>query len=76
VFRVDPAMTGMTEIKTISDATKRVSSVVAGDPAYIITVDGARYFPGAIMPSGHRLVAIQEQTVVLERNGHQIRIKF
>ena len=76
VFREDPSMAGESEVKTIADATKRVSSVVAGDPAYILTVDGARYFPGAIMPSGHRLVAIQEQTVVLERNGQQVRLKF
>ena len=76
IYRDDPSMAGASEIKTIADATKRVSSIVAGDPAYIITVDGARYFPGAIMPSGHRLVAIREQTVVLERNGQQIRLKF
>ena len=64
------------DIKTISDATKRVSTVVAGDPAYIVTADGARYFAGAIMPSGHRLIAIEEQTVVLERNGRRILLKF
>ena len=76
VFREDASMGEPDEVKTIADATKRVASVVAGDPAYIVTVDGARYFPGAIMPSGHRLVAIQEQTVVLERNGHKVLIKF
>ncbi|TRW17369.1 EscD/YscD/HrpQ family type III secretion system periplasmic domain-containing protein [Glacieibacterium frigidum] len=76
IYKDDPSMDRESEIKTIADATKRVSSVVAGDPAYIITADGARYFPGAVMPSGHRLVAIQEQTVVLERNGRQIRLKF
>ena len=76
VFREDAAMGAPDEVKTIADATKRVASVVAGDPAYIVTVDGARYFPGALLPSGHRLVAIQEQTVVLERNGHQLLIKF
>ena len=76
MIREDPTMAPLDEVKTIADATKRVSSVVAGDPAYIVTADGARYFPGAILPSGHRLVAIQEQTVVLERNGHQLQIKF
>ena len=76
VFRDDPAVGGGDEVRTIADATKRVSSVVDGDPAYILTVDGARYFAGATMPSGHRLVAIQQQTVVLERNGKQVRIRF
>lgn len=76
IYRYDPSMAGESEVKTIADATKRVSTVVAGDPAYIITVDGARYFPGAMMPSGHRLIAIQEQTVVLERNGNRLRLRF
>lgn len=76
VFREDEALGAPDEVKTVADATKRVSSVVGGDPGYILTVDGARYFPGAILPSGHRLVAIAEQTVVLERNGHQVKLKF
>ena len=76
VFAEDQGMSAPDEVKTLQDATKRVASVVGGDPAYIVTVDGARYFPGAILPSGHRLVAIAEQTVVLERNGHQVKLKF
>ena len=76
VFTEDASMSAPDEVKTLTDATKRVASVVAGDPAYIVTVDGARYFPGAILPSGHRLVAIAEQTIVLERNGHQVKLKF
>jgi type III secretion protein D len=65
-----------TPIRTVADATKKVSTVVAGDPAYIKTADGARYFAGAMMPSGHRLVAIKDQTVVLEKNGREIRLSF
>ncbi len=63
-------------VKTMNDATKKVSTVVAGDPAYIQTVDGARYFPGAMMPSGHRLVGIEGQTVLLEKDGREIRLSF
>jgi type III secretion protein D len=63
-------------VRTVADATKRVSTVIAGDPAYIRTVDGARYFPGAILPSGHRLAGIKDQTVVLEKNGRETRITF
>lgn len=76
IFRDDPAMETTESIKTVADVTKRVSSVVSGDPSYIMTADGARYFPGAIMPSGHRLVAITEQMIVLERNGRRIMLKF
>lgn len=63
-------------VKTVADATKKVSTVVAGDPAYIQTVDGARYFNGAIMPSGHRLVSITGDTVMLEKNGRQTSLRF
>lgn len=63
-------------LRQISDATKRVSSVVAGDPGYIVTVDGAHYFPGAVLPSGHRLVAIETASVVLEQGGKQSRLSF
>lgn len=76
VFRDAPTIDSQDNIKTVADVTKRVSSVVAGDPSYIMTADGGRYFPGAMMPSGHRLVAITEQTVVLERNGRRIVLKF
>lgn len=65
-----------TPLKTVADATKKVSTVVAGDPAYIQTVDGARYFSGAMMPSGHRLIAIQGNTVFLEKNGRETRLNF
>jgi type III secretion protein D len=63
-------------LKTVADATKKVSTVVAGDPSYIQTVDGARYFSGAMMPSGHRLVGIQGNNVVLEKNGRETRLTF
>ena len=66
----------VTPLKTIQDATKKVSTVVGGDPGFIQTADGARYFPGAVMPSGHRLVAIQGNTVVFEKSGRETRIVF
>lgn len=62
--------------RTVADVTKKVSTVVAGDPFYIQTVDGARYFSGAMMPSGHRLVGIEDNTVVLEKNGRETRLSF
>lgn len=76
VFRDDLPPRDDTPIRTIADATKKVSTVVAGDPAYIQTVDGARYFSGAIMPSGHRLITIQGDTVFFEKNGRQTQLKF
>lgn len=63
-------------LKTISDATKKVSTVVVGDPSFVQTVDGGRYFTGALMPSGHRLVRFEGDTVVFEKNGKLTRVSF
>lgn len=76
VFREDLIPRDDNPIRTVSDATKRVSTVVAGDPAYIQTVDGARYFAGAVMPSGHRLVTIQGRTIFFEKDGRETRLEF
>jgi type III secretion protein D len=64
------------EIKAVSDLTRKVSTVVAGDPAFIQTADGARYFSGAVMPSGHRLIGIEGSSVYLEKNGRKMRVQF
>ena len=50
--------------------------MVGGDPGFIQTVDGARYFPGAMMPSGHRLVAIQGNVAIFEKGGRETRVAF
>lgn len=63
-------------VRNVDDVTKRVATVVAGDPAYIQTVDGAYYFPGAVMPTGHRLVSVEGHNVLLEKNGRQLRLSF
>jgi type III secretion protein D len=60
----------------IDDPGKRVSSVVPGDAAYVVTADGTRYFQGALLPTGHRIAAIEERRVVLEMNGVQTPLVF
>jgi len=62
--------------QTVSEATKRVSSVVTGDPPYILTEDGARYFAGALLPSGYYLVAIEGNQVLLDRRGKRLAVRF
>ena len=58
------------------DPGKRIASVEPGDPAYIVTVDGARYFVGALLPSGHRITEVASQKVTLERDGRQTTLNF
>jgi type III secretion protein D len=59
-----------------NDAGKRIASIVPGDPAYVVTADGTRYFPGAMLPTGHTIRAIEGQQIVLERNGASSTLRF
>lgn len=61
---------------TVDDPGKRVAAVVPGDPAYVVTADGARYFLGAMLPTGHLVRSIDGQEVMLEREGEITRLKF
>ncbi len=63
-------------VPAIDDPGKRVSSIVPGDPPYVVTADGTRYFEGALLPTGHRIAAIHEHQVVLEINGVQTPLVF
>ena len=45
------------------------ASFVSGDPGYIVTEDGTRWFPGAVVPTGHKIVEITNNTVIVERDG-------
>jgi type III secretion protein D len=58
------------------DPNKRIASIVPGEPAYVVTADGARYFVGAILPSGHRITQVAAQRVTLERDGQQTSLNF
>ena len=58
------------------DPGKRVASIVPGDSPYVVTVDGTRYFIGALLPSGHRLASITEQEVLLDKDGVISTLRF
>lgn len=60
----------------VNDPGKRVASIVPGDPPYVVTADGTRYFKGAMLPSGHRISAIDKQQVLLEINGVSTPLPF
>lgn len=57
-----------------TDPGKRVVTVVYGRGGYVVTVDGARYFEGALLPSGHRIARIADASVELERDGRTSRL--
>jgi type III secretion protein D len=46
-----------------------LASFVDGDPAYIKTADGTRWFKGAVLPTGHNITAMGGGRIQFERNG-------
>jgi hypothetical protein len=57
------------------DPAKRLVAVVDNaDSPYFITADGSRYFNGALLPSGHRVVEIAGRAVTVERDGQRTRL--
>ena len=57
------------------DPAKRLVAVVDNaDNPFFITADGSRYFTGALLPSGHRVVQIAERSVWVERDGQRLRL--
>ncbi len=45
------------------------ASFVAGDPSFIVTEDGTRWFVGASLPTGHTITEIVDNRVTVERDG-------
>lgn len=77
-LRVDnqpPATAPVAAAPTVDDPAKRLVAVIDNsDSPYFITADGSRYFNGALLPSGHRVVEIAERAVVVERDGQRTRL--
>lgn len=46
-------------------------SFVDGNPGHITTEDGSRWFEGAQLPTGHRIVKVGQGQVTVERDGFQ-----
>lgn len=68
--------TAPSPVPAMDDPGKRVSSIVAGAEPYVVTQDGTRYFIGALLPTGHRILAISDGRVELEREGQSVNLVF
>lgn len=55
---------------------KRVTLIVAGVNAYVMTQDKSRYFVGALLPSGHVIESIEDGDVVVSRDGLREKLKY
>lgn len=46
-----------------------LATFVDGNPGYITTMDGTRWFAGALVPTGHKIITIGNGRVSFERDG-------
>jgi type III secretion protein D len=46
-----------------------LATFVDGDPTYIVTADGTRWFTGAKVPTGHTIVSMGNRRIRFERDG-------
>ena len=70
-----PALATTTRAPLEPDAGKRITSVVDNaDAPFFVTADGSRYFTGALLPSGHRVLLIADKSVTVERDGQLTKL--
>lgn len=74
-YRVDDARGG-NALQTFFGAGATGMATLVPDPGYIVTADGARWFPGAVLPTGHTLVSVGADTVRFEKDGRLEDLKL
>jgi type III secretion protein D len=55
---------------------KRITMVVDGNPAYLVTADQSKYYVGAMLPTGYKIIDIAKQKVILEKEGQRTTLNF
>ena len=68
-FRSDPAKGGDRLRYFFNSPEYGAASFVDGDPGYLLTADGSRWFTGAVLPTGHRIVEVGGGRLLVEKNG-------
>lgn len=69
LFAADPARGDRDLQYFFSGSEYGLATFVDGNPGYITTADGTRWFAGAQVPTGHRIVTIGNGRASFERNG-------
>jgi type III secretion system YscD/HrpQ family protein len=67
-FRIDDSRGGNPLQAFFGTGATGIATLVE-NPAHIVTADGTRWFPGAVLPTGHRLVSVGADSVRLEKDG-------
>jgi hypothetical protein len=58
------------------DPSKRVVTLVGGPNGYVVTDDGSKYFEGATLPTGHRIVSVTSNELVVEDDTRRTAYAF
>lgn len=54
------------------DASRKIASIVSGKDPYLVTADDSRFYPGATLPDGSRLLAMEPNHITLKsKSGEQ-----
>jgi type III secretion protein D len=76
VFNIDPER-GEPMLQYFFSSDKYgIASFVDGDPSYISTADGTRWFKGGAVPTGHVITEIGNGRVRFERDGNIEELTF
>ena len=68
-YRTDPAKGGDRLRYFFNSPEYGAASFVDGDPGYLLTADGSRWFTGAVLPTGHRIVEVGGGRLLVEKDG-------
>lgn len=74
-FRIDDGLSA-SPLQTFFTRSGAGLATVVGSPAHIVTADGSHWFPGAVLPTGHRLVSVTPTAVVFEKDGRAEQIRL
>lgn len=74
-YRVDDSRGGNALQAFFGAGTTGMATLVP-DPGYIVTADGARWFPGAVLPTGHTLVSVGRDSVRFQKDGRMEDLKL
>jgi type III secretion protein D len=68
-FQIDPAR-GEPDLQYFFASEKYgLASFIDGEPSYITTADGTKWFKGAVVPTGHTILNIGNGAISFEREG-------
>lgn len=54
----------------------RIVSAISGKDSFVVTADGSRYYAGATLPLGGKLVGVEGDEIIIDHDGKTERVKL